>query len=260
MLAVATKAAGWEWHAQGKHPALADFITLGRQCPVSRGLAVWIARSFSRVGSGAVSVGVAGEAGGNGGNGGNGCWQFWIAGASPDALICGCLAASTDSLGRPYPLLLLGRGSLPGWRERWSELPPALCSTWAAMATIARSGFGSIRELKQAVAAVPAPVVPREPDEARAVSQDGRLRFRECQVSDAKAIEGEIAGCLPKDEARQSALWLAQHAGRHAAPTAVFLGRCGQSTLLWLYARPLGPEDFLAMWSRQAMRGSHGTP
>ncbi|MEG6548946.1 type VI secretion system-associated protein TagF, partial [Desulfocurvibacter africanus] len=111
MLAVATKAAGWEWHAQGKHPALGDFITLGRQCPVSRGLAVWIARSFPRLGSRAAPAEVAG------GDGENGCWQFWIAGASQDALICGCLAASTDSLGRPYPLLLLGRGSLPGWRE-----------------------------------------------------------------------------------------------------------------------------------------------
>jgi type VI secretion system protein VasJ len=237
MLAELTNTGGWEWHAQGKHPAAADFITLGRQCPMSQGLAAWIARSFPRTGSGGAPAG------------GGRRWQFWIGGSSMHALACGYLAESADSLGRPYPLLLLGRGSLPGWRDCWSGLPTALSKSWAAMDKIVRAGSGSLGDLKQAVAAVPAPTVPRELDAVRACSTDSEWRFSEHQAPCGSAIRVEIAGCLPEDGANFSALWLARHAGRRAVPTAVFIGRCGESTALWLYARPLAPEDFLEMWS-----------
>jgi type VI secretion system protein VasJ len=49
---------------------------------------------------------------------------------------CGLGRDSSDSIGCPYPLLIMGEGRLKGWEKRWSQLPVQLNRTWKRMESI----------------------------------------------------------------------------------------------------------------------------
>ena len=60
-------------------------------------------------------------------------WRFWAKGANKKALVCGVARDSSDSVGRPYPLLVVGTGPLADWEDEWELLPAACENTWNQM-------------------------------------------------------------------------------------------------------------------------------
>ena len=72
-------------------------------------------------------------------------------------LACGLLRDSSDSLGRPYPLLIIGSGSLQGWEERWDLLPLACERSWEQMESIATGTFLDFEHLQEEVRRIEPP-------------------------------------------------------------------------------------------------------
>jgi type VI secretion system protein VasJ len=92
----------WEWSATGKHPAALDYFQLGSKAPLVNAFAGWIEDGYQklltrkRTGSTFCS------------------WRFWAKGIRKGYIACGVGCNSSDSAGRPYPLMVMGIGRLSG--------------------------------------------------------------------------------------------------------------------------------------------------
>jgi len=72
---------------------------------------------------------------------------------SAGALVCGVVRDSVDRLGRPYPLLVLGTGSLREWESHWDLLPYACLPVWQRIEYL---GASSLRWRRVASSTPPA--------------------------------------------------------------------------------------------------------
>lgn len=91
----------WQWVICGKHPGLKDYFQLGPNLPMVAALADWIEKGYRGVaGARTLASNLL-------------SWRFWAAGPDRNTLLCGILRDSSDSVGRPYPLLVAGSGPLP---------------------------------------------------------------------------------------------------------------------------------------------------
>jgi type VI secretion system protein VasJ len=130
---------GWRFAALGKHPGAGDYIFLGDDFPLAGAMAVWLGKACDR---GEVDPEQMDPAAGV---------AFWSRGGADGHPACGLLAPSWDSMGRSYPLLVLGVGPLDGWTDRWDMLPVALSPTWQGMRDIACSRKGATEYLRRKV-------------------------------------------------------------------------------------------------------------
>ena len=111
----------WHWVMCGKHPAFKDYFHLGQKLPMVTALSEWIEKGYRGVAGSKVSPANLLS------------WRFWAGGMDRDTLLCGVLKESTDSVGRPYPLLVAGSGPLNGWKTRWDLVPRACEQSWSQM-------------------------------------------------------------------------------------------------------------------------------
>ncbi|MFW5488954.1 MAG: TagF domain-containing protein [Desulfovibrio sp.] len=142
--------ASWRFAAMGKHPGAGDYIHLGDEFLLAGAMASWMGRAFDR---GSIDPDRMNPQSGA---------MFWSKGGTHGELACGVLAPSWDSVGRPYPLMVVGNGPLAGWpQESWTDywdlLPVALSATWQAMTEIACGRKGAVDYLQRKVAGLPAP-------------------------------------------------------------------------------------------------------
>ncbi len=108
----------WRWAAYGKHPVASDFFRLGEEFSLGKGFSEWVGNGYKVL----TSRGRADQ--------GLYFWRFWARGAQKGTLACGVLRDSSDRVGRPFPLLIMGMGPLKGWEEAWDLLPFACETTW----------------------------------------------------------------------------------------------------------------------------------
>jgi len=141
VLAVAPGSRAWSFFAQGKHPLAKDYLCLGTESRLSFGLSGWLERGF---------LPLAADAGPR-------SWRFWARGAGQGALALGLLRGSCDSIGRPYPLLILGQGPLPGWEDNWDLLTLVCDPVWREMERLAETGEGAVPELERRLVALASP-------------------------------------------------------------------------------------------------------
>jgi type VI secretion system protein VasJ len=137
---------GWRFAAFGKHPAAKDYFRLGDTTPLLEGIADWVDKGYEGVEE--KKRGMADSA----------SWRFWSKGAGPGALVCGFVRDSVDRLGRPYPLLVLGTGSLREWEGHWDLLPYACMPAWQRMEYLGAQQYEEIGRFESAVRGLPPPV------------------------------------------------------------------------------------------------------
>jgi len=89
----------------GKHPVAMDYFHLGTSAPLVNAFGAWIENGYQKVVSPARN-GLALHS-----------WRFWARGIQKGHIACGVVRDSSDSTGRPYPLLVMGIGKLPGWEK-----------------------------------------------------------------------------------------------------------------------------------------------
>ena len=243
----------WHWVICGKHPGLKDYFHLGPDLPMVAALADWIEKGYRGVAGAKTSPSSLLS------------WRFWAGGLDRETLLCGILRDSSDSVGRPYPLLVVGSGSLPDWGARWDLVPQACEQSWSQMESLSARIFRNLKQLE---------------DELLRVREPQPLWTEFAQISaevTAKGLSSGVtsgAGCSDNIEnqavarARDNDILVALDATptldpfaiihqwhvclkKHHAepPKAVFMGGNAGASRLAFFRRPLTTQDFTRLWS-----------
>lgn len=243
----------WQWVICGKHPALKDYFHLGPNLPMVAALAEWIEKGYRGVARAKTCPADLLA------------WRFWMGGMDRNTLLCGILRDSTDSVGRPYPLLVVGSGSLADWGTQWDLVPQACEQSWSQMESLSARLFRNLKGLEDDLARVrapepawaefgehPAQAGPSDPSSGEGIGP-GRQENLEGRVP-AVAKESEIFVALDEapsvDPFTLIRLWHASLKKHHAEPPkAVFMGGNTTATRLAFFRRPLSTQDFVRLWS-----------
>ena len=120
---------------EGKHPSFRDFICLGEKTALAQALSSWIEKGFSTFleehGKGL----------------GNRSWRFWLRGQDINEIFWGILKDSSDSLGRPYPLVILLANRIPELGHNWELIPLIMDASWRRLELLASKNFYNYQEL-----------------------------------------------------------------------------------------------------------------
>ncbi len=240
----------WQWMARGKHPGLKDYFSLGAESPLLAAICDWIERGYRGL---TERVDPAGR---------RIAWRFWVGGHKPGAILCGIVRDSSDSVGRPYPLMILGIGELKGWERAWGRLPLAFEKTWTQMEAIGARMARDLKDLQSEVACIATPrLEPLEEGLARVGGDAPGIRRPrqdetlgpQPQISDDVndgTVFTEIKGLLPGEEAFELASLMEPLVRSYEeVPKAVFLGGHPARPMLAIFRRPLQPHDFTRLWS-----------
>ncbi len=74
-------------------------------------------------------------------------WRFWTKEFHKDVIVCGLIRDSSDSIGRPYPLLIMGEGPLKDWQDHLDLLPFACEKPWSQLEYISSQMFKDLKKL-----------------------------------------------------------------------------------------------------------------
>ncbi|AJE02302.1 type VI secretion system protein TssA [Geobacter pickeringii] len=249
----------WRWSAFGKHPAAADYFRLGEGSPFVEGLTKWVESGYRLL----TSQGDAAAPFCS--------WRFWARGFGRESLVLGVVRVSSDSMGRPYPLLIMGSGPLEGWEGRWDLLPLAGEQSWCQIEYLATTTFGDLKKLETGLRTLRPPSAEWEELAARrqGLNRLGSPRDPYASFLDLRELErlaaehggtGELHVSLDRgpvnDKIILVSLW--HHLIQTAAvgmPTALFMGGTLERSFLAPFRRPLAPGDFLHLWSASETGG-----
>ena len=129
----------WQWAAYGKHPAAKDYFKVGQDFPLLNSFSGWIENGYQVLASKNNPIKARRS------------WRFWTRESRKENLVCGIVRDSNDSLGRPYPLLIIGTGPLKDWLSQWDLVPLACEKAWGQMEYLSAKTFGDLRELEEEV-------------------------------------------------------------------------------------------------------------
>lgn len=250
MLGLGKDKDGWHWTVCGKHPLGKDYFQLQFSTPLQSAFATWMDKGFSALPKYSEARRAI-------------CfWRFWAKGIKKGQMVCGFLKASSDGIGRPYPLLIVGTGACNGWEKNWEFLPRLLETSWQQIEYVASRRFDSLQELGNAVRRI----APPGQDCTEIVDKDeivSDVRFpadSHGSLVDAEYIVDRLKEkqvlWIPLDEAsrrepsRWAVLWGLQ-LKKHGVevPQAFFLGGTPGKVFFVMFTRPVNPEDFVRLWS-----------
>jgi type VI secretion system protein VasJ len=230
---------GWRFAAFGKHPGAKDYIRLGSTTPMLEGIADWVDKGYAGIEGKKKGMAEAAS------------WRFWSKGFGPGALVCGVVRDSVDRLGRPYPLLVLGTGSLRDWEGHWDLLPYACLPVWQRIEYLGAQRYEEIGRLESAIRGLHPPV-PEWTDFS------GR-RDRDIAGSDHEAdaaVQGEgtrflrLDGGLGRDPFPEAVGWQTRlRRDDGSAPNAVFFGGTISRAYLGIFRKALATPDFARIWN-----------
>lgn len=236
----------WRWNAVGKHPAAADYINLLGGSPLMEAFSDWVTKGYSDWQQRRVDTAHNGLV----------SWRFWLRGAKKGRLICGVGRDSSDRIGRPFPLLILGEGPLKGWEKEWIRLPSHLAATWERIERIAASRYDDLKELSGMLEGLAAPQLlssekPPDPPDKNLLGIEEELdQYRETLVRTGRVTIPLNAASA--DPCMAAAGWHARlQAYCNEPPRAVFLGGTPQRNYLAMIQQPLATADFVNLWNVQ---------
>lgn len=249
----------WRWSAFGKHPAAADYFRLGEGSPFVEGLTKWVESGYRLLtGQGEAPPPFC-------------SWRFWARGFGRESLVLGVVRVSSDSMGRPYPLLVMGSGPLEGWEERWDLLPFACEQSWCQIEYLATNTFDDLKKLEAGFRTLRPPTTAWEELEARrqGLNRLGSPLDPYASFLDLSELERLAATHGAKAELHVSldrgpvddkitlvSLWhLLTHTAARGVPNALFMGGTLERSFLASYRRALAPGDFLHLWSASEAGG-----
>jgi len=234
----------WEWSAMGKHPVAMDYFHLGTSAPLVNAFGAWIENGYQKV----VSPARNGSAFHS--------WRFWARGIQKGHIACGVLRDSSDSTGRPYPLLVMGIGKLHGWEENWDLLSFLFEKIWSQIEYLASRRFDDLKQLESEISRIQVTAedwancpdhVPDEKGYPHVFSDvqkatEALLTRNECYVS----INSEKGG----DATLTARYWnCAVKSRTDIVPNAVFMGGIPEKSYLAIFTRSLTSSDFAQLWT-----------
>lgn len=232
----------WEWSVWGKHPAFKDYFHLGSPDPLFNGMAEWMRSGYAQI---KIERGARNFF----------SWRFWMKSLRKENLAVGLLKDSSDSLGRPYPILCIGTGSLPDWEKNWDLLPLACEDSWNRMENLLAKSYKTLQNLEEEVYQIPAPPIEWEKISQRRGSR-GNIQIEE-QIKKNLHKEAFFINLDPCFHLSPMVLVSLYHyfwkkQGK-AIPNSIFMGGNLAKTFLGFFCRPLSPKDFQDLWSDSAV-------
>jgi type VI secretion system protein VasJ len=244
----------WNWTASGKHPVAKDYFWVGSTPPLLEALSKWVKNGYQLLNTKQ--------------NPGSQfyCWRFWVKGLEKNNLVCGIGRDSSDSLGRPYPLLIAGTGFLEDWEAHWELLPLACDMTWRHMEYVSAKRFTEFNQFEGEIRAMNPPddnwsqlTNRRENSRVLESASDigtpsqGFARLENNTVlSPAEQTEFFVAldQGSSDDPLRLAASWHVFLKTRiRKVPNAIFMGGAPQQAGMAIFKRPLVPGDFVRLWT-----------
>lgn len=252
---------GWNWSAFGKHPAAADYFRLGHASPFVEGVTKWVESGYRLLAERGDATPPFCS------------WRFWARGYGRDSLVLGVVRVSSDSMGRPYPLLIMGSGPLEGWEGNWDLLPFAGEKSWCQIEFLATHTFGELKKLEEGLQGLRPPAAEWDElaERRRGLNRLGSPLDPYASFLDMPRLETVAAERAGKDEFSVRldrgpvndkitlvSLWhlLAKGAAK-GVPNALFMGGTLERSFLASYRRALAPGDFLHLWSASDAGGWH---
>ncbi|MBI5556200.1 MAG: type VI secretion system-associated protein TagF [Deltaproteobacteria bacterium] len=242
MLGLGRSANAWQWHVSGKHPVAKDYFSSGPKSPVAEAFAEWMRRGTEKF---AASREILSRA----------CsWRFWAKTATRETIVCGVVRNSCDSVGRPYPFLVMGTGLLEKWEEHWDLLPYACEGLWNQMEQMATRNYSSFERLKEDLLIL-RPPLPQWPElDAKRSDLLAGQDFSGLNQAPAAVDRGQDIFFMPLQCAShdpfaliiQNHITLKQKIGM--VPNSLFIGGLIDQPGFALFTRPLTVSDFERMW------------
>jgi type VI secretion system protein VasJ len=231
----------WQWAAWGKHPVAGDYFGVGQKGPLVKAFFDWVEKGYQSLSTqqhGATNAR---------------SWRFWARGPKGETLLCGIGRDSSDRVGRPYPLLIIGIGPLEGWEHQWDLLPLACEQTWGQMEYLSAARFTTFKEFEDGVHVI------RPPDATWSEfltqrgglgAESGGLEDKVSSLSQKRDFLVPLDGGPSDDPQTLTVLWhalLKTHTSE--VPNVVFMGGASDKTYLAVFKRALVPNDFVRLWS-----------
>jgi type VI secretion system protein VasJ len=248
-----SSANGWQWAAYGKHPVAKDYVSLCEHLPLVRTFSNWIDKGYQLLrpdGNAAPRYR---------------SWRFWAGGARGDTLACGLLRDSRDGVGRPYPFLILGSGSLNQWSEHWDLLPFACEKAWGQMEKASLQTYDALSSLEGEIRRISPPypqwsefVKEKEGlwEAHEAPGNQGLPDIVATITEQVRFLESAAELYIPLkqwslcDPFVLVSCWHSLLKVHHReTPKVVFMGGTPDSACLAVFRRPLVPNDFARLWS-----------
>ena len=240
----------------GKHPAVMDYFQLGSSAPLVSAFAAWIENGYQKL----VSKNRPRPAFCS--------WRFWAKGMRKGYIACGLGRDSSDSVGRPYPLMIMGIGTLAEWEENWDLLPLVFAETWRQIEYITSGHFADLKQLESDIGRVKLPsrdwsafaerrLKDDKSDNSAKVNMMSQRRREIEKSAGALLATNELFVPIDADQSCDSLtmawLWLGLLKSRiDIVPNVVFLGGIPEKSCLAIFNRSLNPSDFVRLWSVSA--------
>ena len=243
----------WTWGACGKHPLARDFFYAGPKDHFIQAVAEWVKNGYQRLAQPART-------------GNEFCsWRFWARGHKKGGLSCGVIRDSSDSIGRPFPLMIMGSGPLKGWEEQWDLLPKVCEETWGQMEYMAARRFGGFEQFEKDLRLIKPPSA--KWSEIR--SGTGGASAPSCNDMDVekmtatllhdKALVIRLAGGASADPNELARAWHCLLKARVSdVPSSVFMGGSSAGTSMAVFSRALVTTDFMRLWSEESIQDGQG--
>lgn len=236
----------------GKHPCAKDYFYLGSISPLVKAFEGWTEKGYQTLlrsrkeGSGSHS------------------WRFWTKGNKKGQILCGIGRDSSDSLGRPYPLLVMGKGTLAGWEKNWDLLSFVFEDTWTQMEYMSTRRFSDLHQLEDAMKRIKTPTndwpifnARRLKTNSLCISSEDREQIMSSKVEKGLrelAAHNEFHVSIDENNNCDSSMiavhWNSQLKTRmKSLPLAEFLGGKPEKSYLAIFNRSLNSSDFVKLWT-----------
>jgi type VI secretion system protein VasJ len=251
----------WRFAAFGKHPVTGDYFTLGKEFALGKGFSTWVEQGYQLVNSNRQPLLNLYS------------WRFWTRSFQRKSLACGLVRDSSDSVGRPYPILIMGMGPLNGWENDWDLLPLACERTWTQMESISTRVFSDVKYLQDEIELIKPPhsqwseliKVTAELREVGRLSHAGEPSVPENKINRMISMAREVEVFIPLEETPHADHLIEVHHFHSLfktqgaeIPTTVFMGGNQERNYLALFRRPLVAQDFGRLWSIGSARAEGG--
>jgi type VI secretion system protein VasJ len=241
----------WAWCFYGKHPVARDYLTFGDDLPMAQAYINWVESGYLPL------IGEKEKPGASN------SWRFWSRTPNRSQLICGLVRSSCDAIGRTYPLLMIGVGTLRDWDKNWDVLPYSCEKVWHQLEDIATRKYESFERLKLDMNGLQLPdnrwdalrgsLLLNNSEGGEGLKTSSGLDDNTKERLSILLQEREIIMALKPEKAGNLFHLIAewhQYIKTYSAeiPNAVFLGGSMDKTFMAVFLRPLKPDDFTLLW------------
>lgn len=233
----------WRWTATGKHPLAMDYFQLGGNEILTDTFANWIENGYQKFLVNHKKPSSFHS------------WRFWVPVKQKGTIACGIIRDSSDRVGRPYPFLIIGMGTLPGWENHWELLPIIFDEIWVGMEYLASVRLNDLTELENKINEI------KKPSLNENSLSNSNLDYDISDISDVikKGTEGllrdyEFYASINDNHDRDAFSLVTQwHYGLKlylkTYPGIVLMGGTPEKSYLAVFNRSLNTDDFVKLWT-----------